>query len=129
MSSSEHATLARAVVNRWNSHRGSSARDVSSLAAFPLLAEIYALAEGGQDDAMFCFHEIEALLPETIHVAGEDAPREVLVFADFMIYSHEYGVDVATGEVFMVGIGPYLIAPTLEAFSKLYVADSDALFF
>ncbi len=49
MNSSEHAKLARAVVDRWGSYRGNSARDVSSLAAFPLLAEIYALAEGGDD--------------------------------------------------------------------------------
>jgi hypothetical protein len=41
-----------------------------------------------------------------------------------MINSHEYFVDVATGEVFVEGIPPYVVAPTLEAFFELYVAGS-----
>jgi hypothetical protein len=127
MNSSEHAKLARAVVDRWGSYRGNAARDVSSLAAFPLLAEIYALAEGGDDLEMFSFYYLEKQRREPVQLPGEAAPREVLVFADWMICSQEYGVDVATGEVFVLGFRPFLVAPSLEAFFELYLKDSQLI--
>lgn len=124
MNSTEHAKLAHAVVDRWSSHRGKPATERASLVALPMLSEIYALADGGEDSRLFNFHAIEEQRREAVHLPGEDAPREVLVFADFMINSHEYFVDVATGEVFVVGITPYVVAPSLEAFFELYVAGS-----
>ena len=127
MNSTEHAKLARAVVDRWGGYRASSGRDLSSLAAFPMLAELYALAEGGTDDLLFRFYDLEEHRREAVQLPGEAAPREVLVFADYMICSHEYGVDVATGEVILVCITPYLVAPSLEAFVELYLADSELI--
>ena len=45
-----------------------------------------------------------------------------------MIDSHEYGVDVATGEVILVCVSSYLISPSLHAFCTVYASgDHDAL--
>lgn len=126
MSSSEYAKLARAVVDRWGP-RGYPAREFASLAAFPMLAKIYALADGGDDLSMFCFHCMEEQRREPVHLPGEAAPREVLVFADWMINSQEYGVDVATGEVIVMVGASYVVAPSLEEFFERYVTDSQLI--
>ena len=119
--------MAQAVVDCWTSHRGKPAADVESLAAFPILAEIYALADGGCDLFLFGFYEIERHRMEAIHLAGEDAPREVLVFADFMMVAHEFAVDVATGEVLTACDESFVVAPSLVAFFTLYLAEDSLL--
>ena len=81
-----------------------------------MLAEIYALAEGGEDDMLFRFYYLEEQRRFSVWLAK--TPREVLVFADFMIDSQEYGVDFATGEVFVVAVAPYLIAPSMKLSSS-----------
>jgi hypothetical protein len=130
----EHAELARAVLRRFDHNIGKPAADVTSLAAFPVLAAIYALADGGTAGWLFCFYKIALHRREQVRVRNEDAPRDLLIFADFMIESHEYGVDVATGEVILVCTcrrscdESYLVSPSLNAFCTLYASgDHDAL--
>lgn len=124
----EHAELARAVLRRFDHLIGKPAADVTSLAAFPVLAAIYALADGGTAGWLFCFYEIALHRREQVQLRNEDTPRDLLIFADFMINQHEYGVDVATGEVILVCDESYQVSPSLNAFCTLYASgDHDEL--
>ena len=128
MIANEHAELAHAVLLRFGDDAGKPAADVTSLAAFPVLAAIYALADGGTAGSLFYFHEIALHRREQVQLRNEDTPRDLLIFADFMINQHEYGVDVATGEVILVCDESYLVSPSLTAFCTVYASeDHDAL--
>jgi hypothetical protein len=76
---------------------------------------------------MFSFYYLEKQRREPVQLPGEAAPREVFVFADWMICSQEYGVDVVTGEVIVMVVASYVIAPSLEAFFELYLKDSQLI--
>jgi hypothetical protein len=114
------------VVARWW-WRGEPAKDVSRVQHIPRLAELLALSDGGGDANIFHFYPNALHHKECLRVASEQASRSVHVFADFMMAAHEFGVDVESGEVLIVCERPFIVAPSLEAFFDLYLANDARL--
>jgi SMI1/KNR4 family protein SUKH-1 len=80
----------------------------------------------GRDGAMcanhFRFWSSAAL--ETQVIAG----HRLVLFADFLIDSHEYAIDLATGAVVLVGGRSFLaVAPGFADFLRLYLEGSPRL--
>lgn len=110
------------VVERWISDRGRPAAHMRRIGAFPILSEVYALADGGYDAELFGFHAQDQMRLEEVRLAGESVSRTVLIFAEFMMAAHEFGIDVATGAVITVCDAPFVVAESEEVFFDLYLA-------
>jgi hypothetical protein len=89
------------------------------------------LVEGQYDPAnhiRFC--EIgEFVLDDVASMAASDENERYLVFAEFSIWAHAYGISTSSGHLAVVGgTSPIFVAKSLEEFLALYLANSAALF-
>lgn len=149
MTNNEKTNLATAVSMRWEQQRISrpgTTRDALVVLASTVegllpqeLGSLLLLSDGmdsgAMDENMIRFwptHEIQ-LATEALPDCDANAYRKVLVFADFLLWAHAYGVEISSnavgGRVGIVGgAAPIWIASSFSAFLEKYLWTPDELF-
>jgi hypothetical protein len=89
------------------------------------------LVEGQYDPAnfiRFCGID-EFVLDDVSSTTASDHNEHYLVFAEFSIWAHTYGLSMSSGHVAVIGgPSPIFVAKSLDEFLAMYLENSPALF-